>query len=87
MSTDVNEVIKEGIKSITERLAASGVSVNITDAQIEVISRGVTELVNVINESSLKKAAAAGKLAADSVTDVSIANAVLKAAADAEGKK
>ena len=87
MITKTDEVVKEGIKSIADRLAVNGISLNITDAQIEVIGKGLIALIDVINESSIKKAEAAGQAGADGIKTVDDANAIMKAIAESEAKR
>lgn len=84
---DASAMIKEGIIDIADKLARAGVNIDITDAQLEYISKGMIALVDVITMSSVKQAEAAGKLAADGVTTIDQANAILKAVADGEASK
>lgn len=84
---DISAVVEEGISDIIDRLARSGVSLNVTDTQIAYMSKGVLALIEVINNASIKKADAAGQIGADSIKTVDDANALLKALADDEAKR
>ena len=84
--TDVQQVVKEGIKSITDRLVSAGVKIDVTDEQIELIGKGVIALVDIISNTAVKKSVIAGQAGADSITTVEQANTILKAAADKEIK-